>query len=490
MNMEFQRCVDLAAERLGGKVVVANDEFFAPKENLLKPGRGIFIEDKFTERGKWMDGWETRRRREAGHDWCIVQLGLPGIIHGIDVDTNHFRGNFPEHASLEACETDGDPASTDVNWVEIVPKSQLEGHEENLFAVEDGRRWTHVRFHIYPDGGVARLRVHGDVLPDKRNWGGGMIDLVAVENGGAVVTCNDMFFGSRHNLILPGDSLNMGDGWETRRRRTPGNDWVVLKLGARGRLKKILVDTSYFKGNYPDRFTLEGVDDAHATMEALSSGDCPWKPIQAESKLQADHKHEFEVDSGEVTHVKLSIFPDGGIARLRLFGTVSREEELLEKMRWLNDLSVEEASESFLRCCGSKTWADRMAGLRPFPSLEAMMEMSDNVWRRLAAEDWMEAFLAHPRIGDRKKGGAWEKKEQAGVDVASDDLLSRLAEGNRKYERKFSRVFLVCATGRSAEEMLAELERRMENDRETELQIALEEQRKITRLRLEKLLQP
>ncbi len=486
--MEFQNRVDLAAERLGGKVLVTNDDFFAPKENLLKPGRGVFIEDKFTERGKWMDGWESRRRREPGHDWCIIELGLPGIIHGIDVDTNHFRGNYPEHASLEACETDGDPTADGVNWVEIVSQSPLEGHTQNLFEVEDDRRWTHVRFHIYPDGGVARLRVYGKVLPDKAKWGNDLVDLAAVENGGEVVTCNDMFFGSRHNLVMPGDSINMGDGWETRRRRDPGNDWVTVKLGARGSLKKMVIDTSHFKGNFPDRFSLEGIDRAGASVVELCESSCPWVSIYPEMKLEAHKKHEFELDTPEITHVRLSIYPDGGVARLRLFGAVSKEDDLLAKIQWLNDLPQEEAKASFLRCCGSTRWAERMTGLRPFPTLNAMTDISDNLWKSLTAEDWMEAFQAHPRIGDRKSGGAWEKREQSGVASATDDLLKQFEEGNRKYEEKFKRVFLVCATGKSAEEMFAELGKRMENSREDELEIALEEQRKIIRLRLEKLI--
>jgi allantoicase len=218
----FVRMVDLASERLGGVALVANDEFFAEKENLLKPGRGVFIADKFTERGKWMDGWETRRRREPGYDWCIVRLGMRGRVHGFDVDTNHFLGNYPERCSIELLDTDpqtpveqllGDNAA----WREVVGETQLEGGSQHFLPCSDRDPATHVRLNIYPDGGVARLRVYGEVEPVLP--AGKLLDLAAIENGGTVVGCSCMFFGPKDNLIMPGDPANMGEGWETKRRR-------------------------------------------------------------------------------------------------------------------------------------------------------------------------------------------------------------------------------------------------------------------------------
>src|SRR6267378_3609513 len=213
--MDFTELIDLVSERLGGAVLFANDEFFAPKENLLKPTAPMFIEGKYTDLGKWMDGWESRRRRTPGFDWCIVRLGLPGIIRGVVVDTSYFRGNYPEHCSIEACIVDGQPdidqLINDANtWTEILPMAQLIGDSQNPFAIEHNQRFTHLRFKIYPDGGVARLRVLGEVVPD---WNrlkqiGGEIDLAAVENGGLVLSCSDMFFGHRHNLIMPGRAVN------------------------------------------------------------------------------------------------------------------------------------------------------------------------------------------------------------------------------------------------------------------------------------------
>ncbi|HVG59390.1 MAG TPA: allantoicase, partial [Hyalangium sp.] len=262
VRVAFAELIDLVSEKVGGKALIANDEFFAPKENLLKPGRGVFIPDKYTEFGKWMDGWETRRKRVPGYDWCILQLGLPGVIRGVNVDTNHFLGNFPEYASVDGLEVEGSPtteALTSASWTEIVPRTKLHGGTQNLLPVASERRWTHVRLNIYPDGGVARFRVHGVVKPDPAKLRSGeLVDLAAAENGGIVVTTNDAFFSPKDNLILPGRATTMGEGWETRRKRVPGFDWIVVKLAVPGTVHKVEVDTNHFKGNYPDMCSLEG----------------------------------------------------------------------------------------------------------------------------------------------------------------------------------------------------------------------------------------
>jgi allantoicase len=332
--MDFTEYIDLAAERLGGRVIEANDEFFAPKENLLKAGAPVWIADKYTDVGKWMDGWETRRRRTPGYDWCIVKLGLAGVVHGVLVDTAHFKGNYPEHCELESCAVDGDPsakqlADTPTSWSTLLPKSPLAGDTQNRFAVTCPNRVTHLRFKIYPDGGVARLRVHGEVLPD---WAaieraGGEIDLAAVQHGGLVIDSSDMFFGSRNNLILPGRSTGMHDGWETRRRRGPSHDWCVVRLGAAGTIRRVEVDTSYFKGNFPDSCSLEGCRAGREITESASLAALQWKEILPKSKLKADSLHVYEkeiVDAGEATHARFHIYPDGGVARLRIFGKLAR----------------------------------------------------------------------------------------------------------------------------------------------------------------------
>lgn len=325
---DFIDLIDLASERLGGRALFANDEFFAEKENLLKPGRGEFIPGKYTDRGKWMDGWESRRKRVPGYDFCLIKLGAPGRIRGFDVDTNHFLGNFPEHCSIDACAAPGDPdveSLLQAPWTELIPRSALAGGSQNLFPVQDERRFTHVRLNIYPDGGVARFRVHGEVLPD---WGqmpeGELVDLAAVENGGVALLCNDMFFSHKNNLIMPGRSVNMGDGWETRRKRGPGNDWIILRLGARGIVKRIEVDTNHFKGNFPDSCSLHGADLPDLPGPFLSSRSLSWTPLLPQQRLSAHTRHFYEegdlLSSAPFTHVRLDIFPDGGVSRLRVWG--------------------------------------------------------------------------------------------------------------------------------------------------------------------------
>ncbi len=322
--------VDLASARIGGRALIANDEFFAEKENLLQPGRGIFIPDKYTDHGKWMDGWETRRRRSPGHDWCVVQLGLRGVIKQLDIDTNHFLGNHPPFAALDALclttEFPRDPdAIEDLAWTPLLPKSPLQPGSQNLFAVTAELPATHVRLNIIPDGGVARLRVYGIVVPDwSKLKAGELIDLAAVENGGVPLACSDMFFSSMNNLIMPGRSANMGDGWETKRRRGPGHDWLILKLGGSGAIEKIEVDTNHFKGNYPDTCSIEGCLAPGASAADLTSTQTHWQEILPRTKLRADTRHYFEGELSPIsdcTHLRLNIYPDGGVSRLRVWGT-------------------------------------------------------------------------------------------------------------------------------------------------------------------------
>jgi len=338
--MDFTELVDLASERLGSAVLIANDEFFSPKENLLKSTKPIFIEGKYTHVGKWMDGWETRRSRSPGFDWCIIRLGLPGIIRGVIVDTTHFKGNYPEHCSIEACALDGHPdveklTSESIQWVEVLPKSRLQGDTLNRFSVQNPSRFTHLRFNIFPDGGVARLRVYGQVVPDWAELGReeSETDLAAVTSGGLVLACSDMFFGSRHNLIMPGPALNMSDGWETRRRRGPGHDWVIIRLGAPGIIRRVVVDTSHFKGNFPESCQLEACSTAGMAipndLEESNLASWPWVEVLPRTKLQADLRHVFELEIkevGPVTHVRFNIFPDGGVSRLRVIGAVCERE--------------------------------------------------------------------------------------------------------------------------------------------------------------------
>lgn len=330
--MDFTELIDLASERLGGAVIVANDDFFAPKENLLKPSAPVFIADKYTDRGKWMDGWESRRRRTPGFDWCIIRLGLPGIVHGVVVDTSFFRGNYPEHCSLDGATFSGVPTEAelttdDVQWIPLLPQMPLNGDSQNPFPINYAERITHLRFRIYPDGGVARLRVYGEVVPDwaQLKRAGGYVDLAAAENGGLVLTCSDMFFGHRHNLIMPGRAADMSDGWETKRRRGPGHDWTIIKLARPGHIQRVEVDTSHFKGNFPESCSLEACNTQNATTETLTDLSAPWTTVLPRTKLQAHTRHFFDrelLETGIASHLRFSIFPDGGVSRLRVYGTL------------------------------------------------------------------------------------------------------------------------------------------------------------------------
>jgi allantoicase len=337
MTATFLDLVDLASERLGAAVVAANDEFFGSKDNLIKAEAPIWREGEYTDRGKWMDGWETRRRREEGHDWCIVRLGVAGLVRGVDVDTSHFKGNHPESCAIEVCDLPGMATGDELaraEWKEVLARTPLAGDSHNQLAVDGAPEATHLRLRIYPDGGVARLRVYGDVVADWSRLGRrSEVDLAAVEHGGVVVACSDMLFGSCRHLIMPGDARHMGDGWETRRRRGPGHDWAIIRLGAPGIVLHVEVDTRHFKGNAPGGCSLETCALRPSQDGAPLAGRSPtgwdaqaiveWQELLPLTPLQPDARHMFEdqlkaID--EVTHVRFNIFPDGGVGRLRLFG--------------------------------------------------------------------------------------------------------------------------------------------------------------------------
>ena len=327
---DFAALADLASARVGGRVLAANDDFFAPRGNLINPAPAVFIPGKYTSRGKWMDGWESRRRRTPGHDWCVLRLGMRGTIRGVDVDTSFFTGNYPSHCSIDAVDGAAAPPARVYGaegppWTRILTKTALRGDAHNFIPLDDERAWTHLRLNIYPDGGVARLRVYGDVFVDWRRVGvRRAIDLADIRHGGLVLAVSDMHYGARENMLMPGRARSMADGWETRRRRGPGHDWAIVRLGAPGELSRVEIDTNHFKGNYPDSASLEGCLAAGVGADALASAE--WTEILPQTKLRAHHRHLFARQlrrAGPVSHVRLNIYPDGGVARLRLFGRVA-----------------------------------------------------------------------------------------------------------------------------------------------------------------------
>jgi allantoicase len=344
----FTGLVDLAAASLGGRALGASDDFFAGADNLLQPGRGVFIEDRFTDRGKWMDGWESRRKREVGHDWCVIALGASGQVVGLDIDTNHFSGNHAPFASVDALAAPRDTplaALVAMTWGELLPQVALRPSSQNLFAVASAtgaaaQPVTHLRLNIFPDGGVARFRAFGRVIPTRSEAGHGpdvemddatraqvpasrvgLVDLAAVKQGGLALCCSDAFFGPMNNLLLPGRAENMGGGWETRRNRGPGHDWIIIQLGGRGTAQLIEVDTNHFKGNYPDRCSIEGIDAVGARMTDLI-GTTAWSPVLGEVELSAHTRHFFREElrpHAAISHLRVNIFPDGGLSRVRFW---------------------------------------------------------------------------------------------------------------------------------------------------------------------------
>ena len=493
---DFTQLPDLLAERLGGAALLANDEFFAPKESLVKANEPEFLPHAYTERGKLMDGWESRRKRVSGFDWCILRLGVPGVISGFVVDTKHFKGNFPESCSIEGCSapahTPPDELASDASrWIEVLPRTKLAGDSRNVFEVTSTSAFTHLRLNIYPDGGVARLRAHGEPVCD---WpriarAGGEIDLVALEHGGRVLSTSDAFFGSPHALLFPGRGTHMGDGWETRRRRGPGFDLAILALGIGGVVRRVELDTAHFKGNFPDTASLE----ACAVARDSELDNAIWRELLPRQKLLAHTLHVFEselVAHDEITHVRLNIYPDGGVSRLRLFGAPGARGGERAALRWLATRTPREAEEQLLKCLGSAKWARNVASSRPFASFDALHTAVDRSASELTRDDWLEAIARHPRIGERARGATakWSEKEQAGVSAASSDTLAALADANRAYESRFGFVYLVCATGKSADEMLSLCRARLSNSKDDELRIAAAELGKIARLRLAKLL--
>ena len=340
--MDEQLLPDLL--RLRGSVVAASDEFFAAKENLIKPVAPVFVPGTYDAKGQVYDGWETRRRRGPGgklpertaHDWVIVRLGVPGVVRSIVVDTAFFTGNHPQACSAEACSVPGYPSSEELargagGWWEIVPRALLTGDARHAFKVNSGRRATHVRLNIFPDGGVARLHVHGEVVPDPAMLEGLTVDLAAVENGADVTDRSDEYYSSPRNVISPGLSRVMGEGWETHRRRKAGHEWLVIRLAGRGVIDLAEIDTSWYRGNQPDTASLQAMD---AGAGGSRTDEPAWRDLLPPVRLLPDTPHRFRVTGAPATHVRLNIFPDGGVARLRLYGSLTADGLAAARRRW------------------------------------------------------------------------------------------------------------------------------------------------------------
>lgn len=331
---DFLSLPDLAVRTLGGSVLATSDESFEEKENLINAWAPKFHPETFGSKGQEYDGWETARRRNGGHDWAIVKLGLAGVIRGIVIDTAWFKGNYPPHASVEAVALPGNPSVEELlaaEWTEIVPRSSLQGDTTQEFDVTVAKRFTHVRLNMFPDGGIARIRVHGDIIPDPAFLKDVTVDLAALENGARVTGCSNMFYSSPDNILAPGLARHQAEGWETARRRDDGNDWVIVELAAPGKVKIAEIDTVNLKFNSPNAAALSGID----ARRADPSDPDAWTPLLERTPVQPDQRHKFRLDSDlEVTHVRLDIYPDGGMGRLRLWGNLTADGEQYLTERW------------------------------------------------------------------------------------------------------------------------------------------------------------
>lgn len=473
--------VDLATARYGGEVIWCNDEFFAAAANLVSPATPQWREGEFTDHGKWMDGWETRRRRDDGHDSCVIRLGLPGVVESVTVDTSHFTGNFPESFSLDAC---GVPTGMldRAEWVEVIPPTALSGDSLATFAVDDPHRVTHLRLNIYPDGGIARLRVDGTPVPgmDLVCPENGTVDLAVATIGGRGVEASDAHYSSPANLVSPTEPEGMWDGWETARRRGEGHDWAVVALGLEGAIVAIDVDTRHFKGNAPGWVTVDA---------SLGGGD--WSEVCGRSPVEPDRVNRVELPARvEADRVRLNIHPDGGVARLRVMGRPRPSAAAAIRLRYLNSLFPQDAVAFFRTACASTAWVERMVRKRPFAGGDEVLAGASAGFDALGPSDWSEAFDAHPRIGEsggrQTPGGErFSAGEQSGVD---ERVIEELAEINRRYEERFGHTYIVRAAGRRGEELLALARRRLGNDPDVELETAAGEQREITMLRLRRML--
>jgi allantoicase len=469
---------DLISEAVGGRVVACNDEFFADASNLCQVADPVWKEGVYTDSGKWMDGWETRRRREPGHDWCVIALGIPGAIRSVTVDTSYFTGNYPEHFSLEGCGAGSDEHVESATWVELIPQTALAGDSVATFDVSDPRRVTHLRLNIYPDGGVARLRVEGDPIPMMQDVcpEGGVTDLASARVGGVATDASDMHYSPPSNMLRPTDPAGMWDGWETKRRRGPGNDWASFRLGLTGSVESVEVDTRYFRGNAPGWVSI-----------AVSEDGSGWDEVVTGAEMKPDAVNVVDLDNpAHAGHLRLDIHPDGGVARLRVRGRPDRESAVPLRLRYLNSLFDDEATRFFHGACHSRAWVDQMMTGRPYRDAESVLGMATKAFDSLHNEDWLEAFVGHPRIGE--SGDQLANREQSGTADAEESTLGELAKVNAAYEQRHGFTYIVYATGKTAEEMLAIARSRLDNSTEDELANAAGEQRSITQTRLRRML--
>lgn len=313
--------LNLASAKLGAQAIACSDDSFASMDRLLQDHDAVWKEDVYDDFGKWMDGWESKRRRSGGFDWCIIKLAVPGQIDHFIVDTSYFTGNYPPGAQIWGATGDSQPDADSESWVALSDILSLSGNDQQNASCTDSEgvyQW--LKFDIYPDGGVARLRVMGNAVVE--HSGGDRIELSALINGGRVTAYSDAHYGNVEAVLTAGRGQDMGDGWETKRRREPGHEWIILELGVPGHIDEIEIDTAHFKGNFPGGFTIQAADMPKLGDQAIVTQAMFWDEVVPFHPLEADKIHRFALDTptGRVTHIKVNNIPDGGMSRIRAFG--------------------------------------------------------------------------------------------------------------------------------------------------------------------------
>lgn len=503
---EFEHLVDLASDAVGGLALYATDEFFAGKEALLRPTAPVSAPerasergpergperctDRYTDRGKWMDGWETQRRRSPGHDYVVIRLGLPGRVRGICVDTTHFRGDAPAECQLEGIEaelhTPLDVLKAEAGFTTLLSRTPLRPNTQNTFSIASdaaAKRVTHIRLRIYPDGGVARLRIYGEVVPDERVfWQAAVVDLCSLEHGGTIAAASDRFFAPPINLLMPGHGANMSEGWETARRRTPGSDWAVIRLGRPGTIERIEVDTHSFKGNAPQGLMIEALDARNTEEERLAAelsspsgpalgafGEHRWRTLLEHTRLERHYSHWFVPDRPlSATHVRVQIFPHGGISRLRLYGHAHDTDRDHRALSVLNQMDEDEARQLLASFCGAGEFVERMLRGRPYLTARELFMMARRVFFSLDEAEWLESFATQQRPA--------ASPGPVACDAAMQEQLRALSE---TYAQKFGFGFMLCTSGLPAHEILAALLRRIDRPRAVEIETAASERIRI-----------
>ncbi len=324
-QIKFSDTVNLAEPKFGSRVIYKTDQFFGAANKILNSQKPIFKEGVYDNHGKWMDGWETRRKRKNGHDFLIIKLGRPGKIYNVDIDTSFFSGNQPAQASLQACFSKKNPTKN-TNWKTILKKKRLCPDQNHNFKIKNHSTFNFIKLNIFPDGGIARLRLNGKVDLEKINLKGKNVNLSSILNGSTILGCNNEHFGKAENVLSPGVGVNMGDGWETRRSRGKNFDWIIIKFGMSGIINKLEIDTHHFKGNYPNSFSVQSaLIPNKVKSKKIASKSKKWMILLGKTKLKPHKKHSFKSkasNKNKVNCLRINIFPDGGISRIRAFGQV------------------------------------------------------------------------------------------------------------------------------------------------------------------------